>query len=192
MKSLAGLQYTREPLYEYSLIVYPCGDILGKIEEETVCFVVGNAIEPHITLARFQAMESMEETLIRWMRRICSQQESFQLTLNNYSGVPPGTIYLRIQNGNPFKQLGSGLQTLNAYISSCGCPPLQLVTKPRLVIAQLVSKEMYEKALAQYARKSFHASFEVNELLLMKRENPFEPGKKVTVFGLPPVKAAIL
>ena len=192
MKSLAGLQNRREPLCEYSLLVCPCGDILCKIEGEREHFGESCAIEPHITIANFQAMESMEETLIRWMRRICLQQESFQVTLNNYSGMPPGTIYLRIQNGNPFAQLDSGLKALSAYISSCACPPLQLVTKPRLSVANLGSQEMYDKALVQYSRKSFHATFEVNELLLVKRENPFEPSKKVTVFGLPPVKAAIL
>ena len=33
--------------------------------------------KPHITIANFLAKESMEETLIRWIHRICSQHKSF-------------------------------------------------------------------------------------------------------------------
>ncbi len=47
----------------------------------------------------------MEDTLIRWIQRICNRYSSFDLTLNNYSGFPPHTIYLRVQDPEPFREL---------------------------------------------------------------------------------------
>ncbi|MFN3930073.1 MAG: type VII toxin-antitoxin system MntA family adenylyltransferase antitoxin, partial [Thermoflexus sp.] len=49
----------------------------------------------------------MEETIIRYMHRICSRQHVFEVALNNYSGYPPHSIYLRVQDHHPFRQLVS-------------------------------------------------------------------------------------
>ncbi|HUS02257.1 MAG TPA: hypothetical protein VMY77_11050, partial [Chitinophagaceae bacterium] len=99
---------------------------------------------------------------------------------------PPHTIYLRVQNEKPFQQLVKELHVVNTYVSSCSCPPMKLISKPHLSIARKLSEEVYFKALTQYSHKSFHESFVVNELLLLRRENPFDEGKPISVFGLPP------
>src|SRR6186713_633044 len=83
---------------EYLLVIYPYGDLRDKLLDEQQQFlsdyglVTASANRPHITVAAFQAGEEMEETLIRWIQRICRQYRSFNLTLNNYSGFPPHTI----------------------------------------------------------------------------------------------------
>jgi 2'-5' RNA ligase len=128
----------------------------------------------------------MEETLTRWIQRICTQQQSFTVTLNNYSGFPPHTIYLRVQNEQPFQKLANDLKVLNAYVNSCACPPVRIITKPHVSIAGELPEDIYFKALTQYAHKSFHESFMVTELLLLKRKHQFEDGKKINVFGLSP------
>ncbi|HWH64153.1 MAG TPA: hypothetical protein VNS50_12800, partial [Ginsengibacter sp.] len=82
-------------LYEYLLVAHPDTIVNEKVIAEKQLFYneykekVSVKTQPHITIANFLAKESMEETLIRWRQRICSQQQSFTVTLNNFSGFPP-------------------------------------------------------------------------------------------------------
>jgi len=180
-KSFLSPIQSGEHLYEYLLVAHPDSDVYKKIEIEKQIFYnefkAKSAIhaKPHITVANFIAKESMEETLIRWIQRICNQRERFIVT-----------IFLRVQNEKPFKQLANELKVVNAYVSSCSCPPMKLITKPHLSIARSLTEEVYFKALIQYSHKSFHESFVVNELLLLRRKNQFDSCKPINVFGLPP------
>jgi 2'-5' RNA ligase len=179
-------------LYEYMLLAYPDADVHEKIAAERKVFYdefkqkafVGT--RPQITIASFLAKESMEEVLMRWIQRICAQQQSFTVTLNNYGGFPPHTIYLRVQNEQPFRRLAKELTVLDTYVNSCACPPVKISSKPYVSLAAKISEDIYFKALTQYAHKSFHESFVVKELLLLKRKHQYEDGKKINVFGLPP------
>ena len=87
---------------EYLLVAHPWLDLHDKILGEQAYFSMHYLertvikMKPHIELASFQAREEMEPTLIRWMHRIISQQQAFSCTLNNFSGFPPDTLYLRI------------------------------------------------------------------------------------------------
>lgn len=181
-------------LYEYLLVTHPDATVNEKVIAEKQLFFdayndkVSVEAQPHITVANFLAKESMEETLTRWIQRICTQQQIFTVTLNNYSGFPPHTIYLRIQDEQPFQKLAKDLKVLSAYVNSCSCPPVKIISKPYLSIAKRIPEEIYFKALTQYAHKSFHESFVVKELLLLKRKHKYEDGKRINVFGLSPEK----
>ena len=181
-----------DSLFEYLLVAHPDSEVFEKVMREKQLFCeeyqekVAVKTKPHITVANFLAKEAMEETLIRWIQRICSQQQSFNVTLNNYSGFPAHTIYLRVQNYEPFKKLTKELKVINTYVSSCSCPPMKINSKPHVSIARQLSEEVYFKALTQYAHKSFHESFVVNELLLLRRTHEFDACKRVNVFGLQP------
>src|SRR5580704_8062928 len=74
--------YERTPgRAEYLLVVYPQGDLLDKLMEEQQQFSSDYGLQmtvrnkPHITVAVFQAGEEMEDTLIRWIQRICTQHK---------------------------------------------------------------------------------------------------------------------
>jgi 2'-5' RNA ligase len=178
--------------YEYLLVAHPDPDVNEKVMAEKQLFYdeykekVAVKTKPHITVANFLAREEMEDTIIRWVQRICSNQQSFTVTLNNYSGFPPHTIYLRVQNAKPFQQLAKQLNVVNSYVNSCSCPPMKLISNPHVSIAGRLSEEVYFKALIQYAHKSFHESFVVNELLLLRRKNTYDTCKPINVFGLSP------
>jgi len=43
---------------------------------------------------------------------------------------------------------------------------------------------VYEKAMFAYSQKTFHADFEVDELVLLKRQNQFEKCRQVSVLKL--------
>jgi len=176
---------------EYLLVIYPYGELNDKLLEEQQQFLndYGLAMRarnrPHITVAAFQAGEQMEETLIRWIQRICHRHERFSITLNNYSGFPPHTIYLRVQDPQPFRQLMQQLRAIDDFIRSSGCPPVNLISRPYLSIAGGLTEQVYNKAMADYSQKTFHESFQVEELVLLKREHSFDACRTVNVFRLP-------
>lgn len=179
-------------LFEYLLVGHPDAGVYDKVMEEKQQFSAdyGEKIavktKPHITVANFLASEAMEPTIIRWMQRICGAQQSFNVTLNNYSGFPPHTIYLRIQDPQPFQQLAKQLQTVDDFIRASSCPPAQLINKPHLSIARKLPEQVYNKAMADYAQKTFHESFMLDELLLLRRQHQFDNCKTIQVFRLRP------
>ena len=103
-------------LYEYLLVVHPDERVYAQVMAEKQLFSaqykesVAVKTKPHITVANFLAKEEMESTIIRWMHRIISVQKKFTITLDKYSGFPPHTIYLRVQDHEPFKQLAKELK----------------------------------------------------------------------------------
>src|SRR4051812_26175101 len=157
--------FTQIGLFEYLLVAHPDAAVTEKIMAEKELFTadyqqkIASKTKPHITVANFLAREAMEETIIRYTQRICSQQESFEVSLNNYSGFPPHTIYLRIQNQQPFKQLAKELKVVSNYINSCACPPVKLITHPHLSIARRLPETVYLKAMMDYSQKMFHETF---------------------------------
>jgi 2'-5' RNA ligase len=177
---------------EYLLVIYPYGDLHEKLLGEQQQFVSDYGMKapsrnkPHITMAAFQAGEAMESTLIRWIQRICGRHKTFELTLNNYSGFPPHTIYLRVQDAQPFLQLARQLGAIDDFIRSSGCPPVNLIGRPYLSIAGGLTEKIYGKAMPDYSRKTFHESFRVDELVLLKREHSFDACRTVNVFHLLP------
>jgi 2'-5' RNA ligase len=177
---------------EYLLVIYPYGDLQDKLLDEQQQFSSDYGLsmtvrnKPHITMAAFQAGDAMESTLIRWIQRICGRHRSFDLTLNNYSGFPPHTIYLRVQDHQPFRQLAQQLSAIDDFIRSSGCPPVNLIGHPYLSIAGSLTEQVYSRAMPDYSKKTFHGSFHVTELVLLKREHAFDSCKTVNVFHLLP------
>jgi 2'-5' RNA ligase len=161
-----------------------------KEEKEHFSHAYGQAItakpQPHITILSFLAKEEMEETVIRYIQRICSHQQSFNVVLNNYSGFPPHTIYLRVQNQQRLKQLATEFKAVTEYINSCSCPPAKLITNAHVTIARRLTETVYLKALMDYGQKTFHETLTVNELVLLKRTNEFDACKPINVFRLKP------
>lgn len=179
-------------LCEYQLVMRPAAGVAEKImagqqwyyEEYKKPSFSGTA--PQIVIASFFAKETMEATLVRWIERICGQQRGFEVVLNHYGGLPAHTIYLRILNEQPFAELVTGLRVVDTYIRSCACPPVSFVSKPYLVVLAGLEEASFTKVLARYARESFHESFAVNEVQLLRRKHTYEPVRPVYVFGLQP------
>ena len=178
-------------LREYRLLVYPDATVYNKLVAVKQRFFDSYGIEeavhsfPHIMVAGFYASEGMEETLIRWMQRICSRLNSFTVNLNNYSGFPAHTIYLRIQNPQPFRQLARELQVIDDFIRSSTGRGARLL-QPYLSIANELPEQVFQKAMPAYSRKTFHACFTANELVLLAKDHPFASSKTITVFRFLP------
>ena len=179
--------------YEYLLVVHPAKEVFERIKEEKENFsaeykvsIAGKTL-PHITIANFLAKEAMEETIIKWMHKIISSHQSFHVMLNNYSGFPSSkTVYARVQDHEPFKQLSASLKVINDYITGNGFDKAIFPYHPHLTIARRLQQDVYDKAIMDYSRKTFNASFMVDELMLLKRRNEYDKCKQINVFKLPP------
>jgi hypothetical protein len=177
---------------EYLLVVHPDDKVYNKVTDEKKAFYnqyrqkISIKTKPHITVANFLAREEMEETLIRWIQRVSSQLKGFPVALNNYSGFPEHTIYLRIQDHQPFKQLAMQLKVIDSYVRSNGCPAVKFFNQPHLSIARRLPKDIYEKALIDYSQKLFFESFIAGELVLLRRDHQFDACKVINIFRLLP------
>lgn len=190
---LSDLGFPTMEFYEYLLIVHPDEKVFNKLKEEKENFSsdynvnIAKKTLPHITVANFIAKESMEETLVKWMHKIISSQQNFTVMLNNFSGFPLSkTVYARVQSHEPFKQLVTSLKVINQYITGNGCLPVKFISNPHLSIARSLQPNVYENAIMDYSHKTFNASFRVNELVLLKRQNKYDKCKRVNVFKLAP------
>jgi hypothetical protein len=191
--SLAILpQYIPAGLFEYILVVSPGKEVYNKVMEEKQYFIenyrqpVAVKTKPHIMLSNFLAWESMEDTLIRWLQRIAKEQKRFPVLLNNYSGFPSHTIFIRIQDPSPFKQLATPLKTIGPYIKENSSYPAKFITSPHVSIARRLPLRIYDQAIKDYAEKDFTASFQVTEMVLLRRQHQFDACKEVAVFPLQP------
>ncbi len=179
-------------LWEYLLVVEPDQNVCDRIEAEKKRFLsiykpgVRAELKSRIMIAGFKATESMEGTVIRWIHRICSQYKSFLVTLNNYSGFPTHTVYVRIQDHTPFKQLAAQLHVIDDYVQSSGCPEARFVHRPHLSIASGLTDDVYNNAMPDYSKETLHERFLAEGLVLLKRNNSFEPYKQVNVFRFYP------
>lgn len=188
---LSDLRFEPPAFYEYLLVVHPDEEIFNQLKAEKEKFSADYKVSiaaktlPHITVANFLAKESMEETLIKWMHKIISSQPVFRVMLNNYSGFPSSkTVFARVQDHQPFQQLASSLQPINGYIKDNGLPSARMIRHPHMTIARSLQPTVYEKAMMDYSRKTFNASFMVDKLVLLKRQNQYDKCKHVTVFKL--------
>jgi hypothetical protein len=187
--SPARYQYDTR-LHDYLLVVQPGDDVIEKILEEEQFFceqynhIHSSQFEPHIIIAHFLVKEVMEPTLVRWIQNICRLQNGFVVTLNNFGGFPPHAIYLRVQEPKPLIKLATAMKMIDSFIQSNDCPPIQITSRPHLAIAGNLPEHVYNKAIGDYAGKSFNASFGVDKLVLLKGKNGSDRYEMVNKFTL--------
>ena len=89
-------------LWEYLLVACPDAEADEKIQMEKNFFHALYDHErvikakPQMVIASFLMKEAMEEIVIKWIQNICRLHAGFDVVLNNFSGFPPHTIYIRV------------------------------------------------------------------------------------------------
>jgi 2'-5' RNA ligase len=178
--------------YEYLLVANPDTEMGSRMMAEKQSFYdrynekTAIRTQPYITVANFLADEDMEDTIARWIQRICGQQQSFQVVLNNFSGFPSHAVFVRVQNPGPFQSLAKQLKVIDSYVRTNGFPPAKLISNPHLTLARRLPEDVYTKAMFDYSQKEFHGSFVVRELVLLKRKHQFDQCEKINVFRFLP------
>jgi 2'-5' RNA ligase len=177
---------------EYMLVAKPHAELSAAIRHERQrfdqCYGVGLGVKskPRVTIGKFLATEHMEPTLIAWLQRICGGELSFSIMLNNFSGCPVHTIYLRVQNQQPLLQLAKKLQQIDSYVAGNTGHQVQWNPAPHITIAKGLPEAVYASAMAVYAKQEFTSEFVVKELLLMRRTDPQAAADTVAVLALRP------
>ena len=191
--SFAQPQFRGSVVKEYQLVIHTETSVSEQIARQKIDFAteyrlsIDQQVPEGIVIAKFLAKEEMEETLLRWMQRILCATKTFRLSLNNYGGLPGvNAIVLRVQDHQPFRQLAKELKVIDELVRSNGLPKAQLFAMPHLAFAPALTKSLYDKALMDYSKKEFHASFDVKEMILTKKTNQFDGGRQVSIFRLQP------
>lgn len=185
-----------EGLGEYLLVGYPDKTVADKLllEKRLFCETYQQAVPKengvHILLAEFWARDMMEPTLIKWIQRICAATASFQVALDGFTSEA-GHIGLRVQDSLPFQRLANDLLAVDQFIRASGCPPASLFAQPSIRIAGDCSTAIYRKAVADYAARSFHEQFLLEELQLLHRSNPFDKCRLLHVFRFRPAMTEV-
>lgn len=129
-------------------------------------FQPGEAV---VELAGFSAPPRLEETLARWTQRICTQQGGLTLEVNNFSGLPPHSVYLRIQDVNGIRQLIANLRKLDVYLTGNGEDALQSANRIVLMVAKALPAAHFDNVLYRLARVEFHHTISMQSMVLQKK-----------------------
>jgi hypothetical protein len=129
-------------------------------------------------MAAFLARDGMENTLIRWMQRIFSQQRQFTLTLDLVKPLNHEPARWQVREQNHFLELRQQLHALNPYLQGSDCPAMQFGS----FIQWKVPDEWYQ----QHEGTSVPVQFSLSEITLFRKPYHAGEGKEVQVFGLKP------
>lgn len=179
-------------MYEYLLVVSPVGKVYEKLMEEKHWFSgnynqpMAEKSRPHITVGNFTGADGLEDLIIRWMQRAVAEQKAFEVLLNNYSGFPGHTIFVRVQHKEPFRELIQRLKPVSCGLKDFGVPAFKFSATPHMTIARSLPPDVYEKAMREYSSKEFTMKFEVQALTLLRRPqgNPYEPYSQAAMLRL--------
>ena len=138
-----------------------------------------------LEIAGFSAKEALEPTLERWIGNICALQSAFEIRLNNFSSFLPGTIYVRVQDQVPFLHFVEKIKFLDAFIQSNECPPVQFASRALIVLGHNLPETIFDEAQKYYSGRTFHSSFLLGKLGLLKHCGPDAGYRMLNTFTLP-------
>ena len=140
---------------------------------------------PVLTVARFQAREEMESTLLRWINRILSNQTGFRFAFNNYGSIPGKPLYCRIQDAEPFRKLATGFRVLEGWLQGNGCYGPELFA-PYLPLLDELDGSIEREVLMAFSASLFYDVVELQELELLVSEPWTNEYRLVSRFALLP------
>lgn len=161
--------------YRYALSIPSV--VTAKIIE--ACMQTGSWPEkegaPHfsaeIPMAHFSAQPRMEDTIIRWTQRICQQQSGFELVLNNFGALPPGLVYLRVQDASAVKNLAASLRAIDGYLTGNDQTSLEIQNRIYLPLFEKLNPQRYAVLSNWLARCEWCTKVPIQQLLLQRKNS---------------------
>lgn len=159
---------------EYRFALVPDQQIWSKLAETLVEAGLEGILpfqhgEGLVELAGFSAPPRLEETLARWTQRICSQQGGLTLEVNNFSGLPPHSVYLRVQDLTSVRELMTNLRKLDIYLTGNGEEALMSANRIMLMVAKGLPAAHFDNILYRLGRVEFHQTISIQSLVLQKK-----------------------
>ncbi|MFT4024107.1 MAG: hypothetical protein QM664_10035 [Flavihumibacter sp.] len=158
----------------YRLVILPDGGLATALAAESAYATsrYGSQAKweerPVLELLRFRARADMEDTLLRWMRRICGQWAVFKLVFNNYGSHPLVPLYLRLADGSTLQSLAASFHLLDGWLKSNGMEAVRLSSMWRLPLVSRLDEEEALPFLLDFSSRALHAVVKVEELVLEK------------------------
>lgn len=114
----------------YRLVICPEGEGAERIRQLTEADGQPDRTQnlPCIPIAAFRGREAMEDTLIRWVQRVCRMHQRFQVILDDPQPHPAGGWRLPVTDTEPIRQLSEKLTIVDEYIRSCRLGPVHWET----------------------------------------------------------------
>ena len=176
----------------YELVMFPEGDTGKEVSlftQKLQQIFSGELLiydKAFIGLGSFLGREEMEETLIRWIQRICNSECRFVVTVNNFGCLPPDLLYLRILDQQPFLRLIKKLMVIDNYIFSNGYGEVEWSSRPVCKLACQIQPDFDHSKIRSYANLEFHAEFLAYNVVLLKTMPQDRIRAVVNVFPLYP------
>ena len=177
---------------DYELMVFPEGEGGQKVKQlaAELHAALGKDASfpevPSIRIASFQAREEMEETLIRWIQRVCHMQKRFRVDVDGPFKGPEDIAFLRVRDHGPFRKLADSLGMVDQYIRSCGEPPVEWAGTVYCRLSAGVGEERAVPWKPWDDMVKFQTHFLVHSLVLMKMQKGRSTTELVNVFPLYP------
>ncbi|MEY4885840.1 MAG: hypothetical protein RL151_1149 [Bacteroidota bacterium] len=116
--------------YMYRLVICPEGEAAERIRQLND----GESTKeqkpplPSITLVAFRGREAMEDTIIRWVQRVCRMHRRFQVSLEHPRHHPAGGWRMSVTDTAALYQLSEKLSVIDDYINTCRMGPVHRET----------------------------------------------------------------
>lgn len=161
---------TYDPLNDYRLILDLPTPIRQKVAEVKIEFdqsykgLVIAAGPPLIYLASFALRESREAALVAALDQVALTSMPFKMQLKHFGHIQADEIFIAVADEAPLKRLREPLS-----VALEGTGELHINSLPRVTLARRLQPFQFAQSWRRYEKKSFSATFVVDEMLLLKR-----------------------
>lgn len=173
----------------YRLVIVPDEGMRAALAKESAYAAACYGLEvqwvekPVLELLHFHALAEMEDTLLRWMRRICGQSAAFDLVFNNYGSRPDIPLYLRVTDGADLQSLAASFHPLDGWLKSNGKAAVRPLPVTRLPLVNRLAVKDARAFLLDFSSRLMHVVLRVEELVLEKND-----GQLVSRLPLSPLR----
>lgn len=166
-----NVDHIKQEVSQYRIIAVIDNDTYIK-DEQAVCKKNYGSIDKtenssFISLASFEAKEEMEDTLLRWLRRIVGAEQAFSVVSNNFGFHPEGKVYLRILDASKLLNLKNHMQVLEPFIQSNNNKKVNWFKSAEIIIGH-VDEAMQLEAAYHYAQQSSAERLLISHLCVQK------------------------
>ena len=165
-----------ESAHEYLLLIEPKGNAEQKTNEIKCVFgrdykCAMATSKPHITVAYFLLVgRRMEARVLKYLTRFLSSCKPFDLEIDGFDHFLTHTIFLKVNDNDSIKTLVKDIRKkFRKYLMPDEKFPPFFCTTPHLTIARRMAPEQFNKAWPIWQNHELKVSFNVNELVLIKR-----------------------
>lgn len=160
---------------EYLLVLSPHEELWQKIlkvkKEFAENYNAPTAVwgKPHLTLAKFQQIEMMEERIVNRLKRVTMGYHPFKVELKDFGSFPSHTIYINVTSKLPIQNLVKEIRVAQQLMKLDKEHKPHFLDEPNFAIARKLVPWQYEKAWLEYSQRQFTGRFIADGMLLLKR-----------------------